>query len=139
MAGALNMAAAVGEYVQLTDQNLEAINIDPATAICRYEVRAGGSVFEELTPEGNARLEYWLNPPAGAPGGYSVRATVTAGVLSGGSSSTGVWLDFATNRGWQVSDSGGVTTATIDVDLSLDGGATILVTATITLRAESLP
>jgi hypothetical protein len=71
--------------------------------------------------------------------GYEVKATVTSGSLTSGT--TGSWLSLSSNRTWALTDSsqnGDAVQAIFTLSIRAAGSATVLDTATITLTANAL-
>ncbi len=83
-----------------------------------------------LSQSGAADVPYWHNLPAtGIGSGYWVRATVTAGTLTSGT--TGSWLALSSNQLWTKGPSGtGSATCSLTFEFSTDAaGATIVSTS----------
>lgn len=83
-------------------------------------------------------LEAWLNGTGGSVSNYEVRATVTYGALSSGTS--GSWLACSSTRSWTLSNSAAdnsTVTAVMLVEIRLASSGVVQDSATITLNAES--
>jgi hypothetical protein len=103
----------------------------PQTAT--YTIKSDGTIT--TTAGGSAT---W-NSSTTAGSGYEVKATVTSGSLTSGT--TGSWLALSSNRSWSKTDStagGGDVSAIFRLDIRATGTTTVLDSATITLDAEAL-
>lgn len=128
-------AGGVSPRVQLSNQTIDDVVTQPATAEAQYRVESDGEVRSITEGNGNEFLETWGTNPNLA---YEVRASIVSGSLSGGSDVTGAWLALSTDRRWRVLYEGsGAKTCTLTVEIRL--GTTVLATATINLSAESTP
>lgn len=130
MNGFLN--AGGGGSVQLTDQTvIKAGSFGTVTA--GYRINSSGEA--ESRKNGTyAWLETWLL--SGSASGYDVKATVTSGSLSSGTTDT--WLNCGTSREWYVQNSipGTSIACTFTVELRPTGGGSTLDSATINLQAD---
>lgn len=124
-------ASASAGVVSLSDLDVEATNLAPATATAFYSLLASGDVTAFALPDGA-----WIIPRVGMSG-YEARATVTAGTIGG--ATTGSWLSLASSRSWSNSRSTvGTTFGQMTVEIRRAGGdGTILASATISLTATN--
>jgi hypothetical protein len=112
-----------GGSVSITDQS-------PAgnpTAL--YKLSSDGNVYDQS----NALLEGWLF--SGVAGDFQVRATLTSGTLTSGT--TGSWLALSTSRSWScTAPLGGSKNATLTIEIRDASSLTVLDSATVTLSAD---
>jgi hypothetical protein len=119
-----------GETVSIDDRSVSETTVSPNPAEALYELTSGGDVY--VDPGGT--VETWVSPAPTSPGSYEVKATVTAGALSSGT--TGSWLALSSNRSWSVGPvTLGNANATLTIEIRKDG--VVLDSATITLEAEA--
>lgn len=83
----------------------------------------------------------WLNKTISGGGGYSIRATASSPTANwewdAGSDSFGSWLSLATAKSWYgASNNDGIDSVTLQIEISNDGGTTVLDTASGTLTSE---
>lgn len=101
----------------------------PVDASATYTLTSGGS--EQAT---GFASNTWLT--AGSAADYEVRATVTSGTLTSGT--TGSWLSLGITRAWNVTrtnNAPGTDAATITVEIRLAATGTVLATVTVTMTA----
>jgi hypothetical protein len=126
-------AQPVSATVQISDQSIYRASLGTTTA--SYSIANDGNVKKNTS----TILEAWLQGSGGAVSDYEVRATVTSGSLTSGT--TGSWLNCSTTRTWTlVNDAGdnSTITAVFTVEIRLAAAPnTVLDSATITLSAES--
>lgn len=97
-----------------------------------YELQNDGDIIESTSSGGSIDVGEWIVPKAAAGIGiFSVRATLNSGSLDSGT--TGSWLALSTPRTWTVGAGGA---ANLTLDLSADGGSTVLASATVTLTGS---
>jgi hypothetical protein len=122
-------------HVSIANQTVfDSSGIHSSTATAIYTISSDGNVRNQAS----AVLESWLVGLGGSVGNYDVRATLTSGTLSSGT--TGSWLNCSTSRSWSVANSAGdnsTVTAVIFVEIRLTSSGVVQDTATITLQAES--
>ena len=104
------------------------------TATAGYRLNSSG-IAESQVNATYSTLETWLL--SGSASDYEVRATLSSGTLSSGT--TGTWENLGTSRSWTVDDS--IVDATISgavIVVEIRDATTLLLldTATITLQAE---
>ncbi len=127
MAALIGSVTALGE-VAISNVTASDIVIDPATATASYTLTSAGS----LTYSGGSGT--WLSPQAGMDQ-FEVRATVTSGFLSSGT--TGSWLNPGTTRTWTGVQTGeGLSSAIVTVEIRLASSGVVQDTATVTFSAE---
>jgi hypothetical protein len=103
----------------------------PQTA--SYTIKSDGTIIDNSGTTGT-----W-NGSTTAGSGYEVKATVTSGSLTSGT--TGSWLSLSSNRSWSKTDStagGSSADAAFTLQIRAAGTTTVLDSATITLSAEAL-
>ena len=97
-----------------------------------YELQNDGDIIESTTDGGSVDTGDWITPKgASGIGAFSVRATLNSGTLSSGT--TGSWLSLSTTRIWVVGPGGA---ANLTIEISSDGGATVLTSATVVLAGS---
>ena len=97
----------------------------PGTGVS-YSLQSDGEVHAStglITHKGD-----WITPKSRAPGNYEVRATLSSGALSAGS--TGTWLPLTTTRTWSVTVVG---SATLTIEIR-DGSGTVKATGSVVLQ-----
>lgn len=132
------LAAFIGQpvataFISITDQYITKFHRGAATA--SYVVANNGTVQNHAA----AVLETWLNGSGGSVGNYEVRATVTSGSVTSGT--TGSWLSCSTSRTWSVLNSAAdnsTLTAVMTVEIRLASSGVVQDSATITLEATSI-
>lgn len=129
------LLAAVGAFggtiVSIDDRTCSSFTVSPNPAEASYELTSAGEV---LVNGSGIAVETWIEPTSAASGSYEVKATVTAGALSSGT--TGSWLALSSNRSWSVGPvTLGNANATLTIEIRKDG--VVLDSATITLEAEA--
>jgi hypothetical protein len=115
-----------------------AFQIDPATAGAGYQLTSGGKEQSGTGSSGGViytNIGDWVLPNGNASL-YEVRATLTSGALSSGT--TGSWLALSTTRTWEVSRASlGMSNANLTIEIRLTGGSgTILASTLVGLTAE---
>lgn len=129
------LAAMAGQFpvatvlVQLSDDFVYAADIGPAEA--SYSIENTGIVSDS---QGGAS-PWLLN---GTPSNYEVRATLTGGTLSQGS--TGSWLSCGTTTTWALINSrqnNSTIMAVMTIEIRDAATRTVRASATVTLEAES--
>ena len=83
--------AAVGGGAFLQDANVEHVVLDPNDAVAQYSTTSAGTV----TATGESTYDWLIS---GVNSDYEVRADVTSGSLSSGT--TGSWLPLSSTRFW---------------------------------------
>lgn len=119
--------------VSIADQSIY-VTRPSAAATAGYRLNSSG-IAESLSNTAYSTLETWLL--SGAASAYEVRATLSSGTLSSGT--TGTWENLGTSRSWTVVDSTFdpyMSEAVIVVEIRDATTLLILDTATITLQAE---
>lgn len=112
---------------QLLDGDYSDAQIDPANASCGLTVGNSGAA----TATGESPYTWLLS---GVNSDYEIRADVTSGSLSSGT--TGSWLVLSTSRSWAVTRTViGTKTATMAVQIRRVSDSVVLTTATITITA----
>ena len=88
-----------------------------------------------VAPSGtSASLGDWIDPKSSAPGDYEIRATVTAGTLTSGTTNT--WLALTSSRTWSIT---GSTNKTTQVFFEIrDGTGAVQDDGTITLVLDKI-
>lgn len=105
------------------------------TATAEVAFNSDGTAYNgpnQLSPLGT-----WATPTgAGVGDDFWIRATVTSGALSSGT--TGSWLQLSSNRSWTVARSfPGISSATVTFEIATDsGGSNIVDSGSGTLLAE---
>lgn len=88
--------------------------VDPADAACFLNLYTGG------TMDCGGVVQSWIVPNSLASGSYEVRATVTSGTLSGGT--TGTWLALSSSRQWwRERTTPGVSSCTLLIEIRTEG------------------
>ena len=121
--------------VSIADQFIS-VTRPSAASTAGYRLNSSG-IAESLSNLTYATLETWLL--SGVASDYEVRATLSSGTLSSGT--TGTWQNLGTSRSWTVVDSAfdaSVTEAVIVVEIRDATTLLVLDTATITLQAERI-
>ena len=119
--------------VSITDQYISASRPSGAST-AGYRLNSSG-IAERQVNTTYTTLETWLL--SGAASDYEVRATLSSGTLSSGT--TGTWQNLGTSRSWTVVDStfdAIISEAIIVVEIRNATTLLVLDTATITLQAE---
>lgn len=120
----------------LPNSNFRADAVSPFIAICNYTWESDGDIiesFEEADVPNTTDRGDWIVPKSAAPGLYEVRATVTAGALSSGT--TGTWLALTTTRTWSVQrTTNGTSSCTMTIEIRNNGGA-VLGSCTVQMTA----
>lgn len=115
----------------IDDRTVEVIELEPDTATAIYRLSSDGSAYSSSSGTLDL-LEIWLD--SGTASGFEVRATVTSGTLSSGT--TGSWQVLSTDRSWTVTRSAvGVKSATMTVEIRNATTLAVLDSASITLQA----
>lgn len=107
-----------------------------ATASAQFLLNSDGSAYQAVGGGAPTVLYAWCVPAAQAVN-YEVYATLVSGALSGGSSAVSTWLALTSTRGWIVSTSSGIATATLNIGIRRVGTAPITA-ADVDLYAQSL-
>jgi hypothetical protein len=110
--------------------------LSPTDARVVFSVNSNGTVLATGDTAGTLASYNWLTPTTGSTT-YYVRATLTSGTFSSGT--TGTWLALTSNRSWVTlftSNSPGnkMTTATFEIATD-SGGTNVVVSASISLEA----
>jgi hypothetical protein len=110
--------------------------LSPTDARVVFSVNSNGTVLATGDTTGTLASYNWLTPTTGSTT-YYVRATLTSGTFSSGT--TGTWLALTSNRSWVTlftSNSPGnkMTTATFEIATD-SGGTNVVVSASISLEA----
>ena len=92
----------------------------------------GDIVAPSGTP--SASLGDWVDPKSSAPGDYEIRATVTSGTLSSGTTNT--WQALTSSRTWSITSSGSKLTQ-VFFEIR-DSSGTVLDDGTITLVLDRI-
>jgi hypothetical protein len=107
-------------------------NIEPATATAVISIRNDGTWTATGDPNSGSTWKL-----VGAVGDYDVRATITGGALTGTDSGTGTWLNLAATRSWGCFQLAvGSSFATLTIELSRAGLATVIESCTASISAE---
>jgi len=137
LAALVGAAGGNGDLVQLEGATELTLELSPATAGAGYRLTSGGL---EQSGVGSANLvSYstiadWVTPTSNA-NLYEVRATLTSGSLSSGT--TGSWLALTSTRTWEVAQTGlGSQSATLDVEVRLASSGVVKATGLVSLTAE---
>lgn len=137
MTAALTVACvgqnAVTAFISLTDQYISKSRRNTATA--SYTIANNGTVQDHTTTV----LESWLSGSGGSVSNYEVRATVTSGAVTSGT--TGSWLSCSTSRTWSVLNTAAnnsTLTAVMTVEIRLASSGVVQDSATITIEATSI-
>jgi hypothetical protein len=110
--------------------------LSPTDARVVFSVNSNGTVLATGDTAGTLASYNWITPTTGSTT-YYVRATLTSGTFSSGT--TGTWLALTSNRSWVTlftSNSPGnkMTTATFEIATD-SGGTNVVVSASISLEA----
>lgn len=126
MDGILAAASALPP-VNVFDDYVEALAVNPADCEASWELTSGGTV------NGGGPAYPWKNQGVGAD--YQVKATLISGALTSGV--TGVWQSLGLNKSWSRERTAiGASTCVFDIIIRLAVAPfTELATARITLRA----
>ena len=123
----------VWQSINITDQNLY-FSRPVDTATTGYRLNSSG-IVESRAVTTYATLETWLT--AGTASNYEVRATVTSGTLSSGT--TGSWLNLGTAREWTVARATvGTKQAIFTVEIRNATTLAVVDAAQVTLEAERI-
>jgi hypothetical protein len=120
-----------GPAVSITDQYISKAGHGSATA--SYVIASDGKVKNQA----GTILESWLL--SGSASSFEVRATVTSGTLTSGT--TGSWLACSSDRTWSITNSAANnSTVSVVMTVEIRNASTLVVadSATITLEATSL-
>lgn len=115
-----------GHLVEITNASVDAIIADTA----KYKVASDGKVYTNVGPS-DVLWETWRL--SGASADYEVRATLTSGSVSSGT--TGSWLALSTTREWTRGPTIGFSHANLTIEIRLTGGA-LLDSAEVSLTQE---
>lgn len=103
-----------------------------------YSLENDGDIVS-ISDAGTVDDGNWVNPKTAAGAAYEVRATVTLGSVTVGSSAVGSWLSLGTTRTWFCTQTGaGTATAILTVEIRLASSGAVLSTAEITIIANVL-
>lgn len=121
------MSALSSPRVSITDQLVYSTGTSPG-------VTSTYTIDSDRTAKDNGLvIETWLRD--GVSSSYEVRATLTSGTLSAGT--TGSWLSCSTDRSWTVTRGAfGIETAVVLIEIRDAGSGTVRDSATITISAE---
>jgi hypothetical protein len=132
--GSIFAAAGTTSYVSVSDGGPASVVTGPTDASATYEVNSDGNIYHTTTEGGRTLAEDWRDWDTGT---YEVRATVTSGTLTSGT--TGTWIAVTTNPTWNLTNTGiGVSTAQFTLEfraLHMGVSMGVVDTATITLQA----
>lgn len=120
-----------GTFLGIENADISAGGV-AASVTVTYSVNSNGTL------SGTGYAGTW-NSDSTAGSGYEVKATVTSGSLTTGT--TGSWLALSSNRTWTVTDStqdDGAEQATMTLEIRAVGTTAVLDTATITFYANAL-
>ena len=129
--GAATYQYSVPVSISLSDRAV--FDSSATTAVASYAIGSDGQVRDH---DGNI-LESWLLG-GGTASNYEVRATVSSGTLSSGT--TGSWLSCGTTRTWSISNSArdnSTVTSVLTIQIRLASTGVVQDSATVTLSAES--
>lgn len=133
--------AAAAQGTVVTVSNATCTNSDaPAPVSAYYKVDADGNVYRDIGAgyqQINSATD-WIRPTTAASGTYSVRATQTGSTGIGTRSGTlNTWLALSVDRIWSITrNASGTATWTLTIEISDDGGSTVLDSGTVTLTAD---
>lgn len=136
MAGALLMVSATGAWISLVGATIQDVDgVAPYNAGISLVLNSDGTVdYLRNIQADSFEAQDWISPASEAPGPYSVRATVLSGSLSSGT--TGSWLALTSNRSWsRTRTSVGTSSCQLQLEISPNGGTTVIKTVTFTLNA----
>lgn len=103
--------------------------------IATYRLDNTGNVITVSTVDGTIDQGDWVTPVSAAGANYEVRATVTAGALSSGT--TGSWLSLGTTRNWTCQAVvASVVQATITIEIRSASTLAVLDTTSVDIYAE---
>jgi hypothetical protein len=110
--------------------------LSPTDARVVFSVNSNGTVLATGDTAGTLASYNWITPTTGSTT-YYVRATLTSGTFSSGT--TGTWLALTSNQSWVTlftSNSPGNKTTTATFEIATDsGGTNVVVSASISLEA----
>ena len=110
--------------------------LSPTDARVVFSVNSNGTVLATGDTAGTLASYNWITPTTGSTT-YYVRATLTSGTFSSGT--TGTWLALTSNQSWVTlftSNSPGNKMTTATFELATDsGGTNVVVSASISLEA----
>jgi hypothetical protein len=137
MSGILGaLASGAAPRIAVSNVTITSNTTDPVSASAQYTLNATGDIERFTTLGGTVDIGDWISPKSALKSPYTVRATVTSGALSSGT--TGSDLALTGSQTWAVNQVGlGNNSATFTVDIKR--GSTILATASITLNANVSP
>lgn len=106
-----------GPVIQLPGAGYyEENTVDPFTASISLIAGSGGSLDIDRNVSPDTDLGSWMSPEGAEPGSlYEIRADVTSGVLTSGT--TGAWLSLGSGRTWQKNVSGGSSSVSLSVQI----------------------
>ena len=137
LAGTLGGAAAAGDTVTVNDASISDLGFLTSTSAgIRFE--SNGTVDYLRNPNSDTLNVYdWVDPTSSAPGSYVIRATQTASSGSGTFTGTlNTWQALTFSRTWQVTKNAeGSFSRTLTIEISDDGGSTILDSGSVQLIA----
>jgi hypothetical protein len=128
------LAASSDPYRGFTGGSALDFVVDPNDASARVTLVNDGTVTRVSV---GSMMSNWYTPTtAGVGASHWVRATVTSGSLSSGT--TGSWVSINTNPAWVCSQTViGTKTATVTLELATDsGGANIVGSCSVTITAN---
>ena len=133
-----------GPVIRLTNvSGINGFEISPTDSYAGVRINADGTVDkrEDATFTQVHANSDWIIPNSAASSAYSVRCTNNGDALAAGSAATGSWLNLGTTRLWYVEFTGvfGSTSLDITIEISNDGGTTILDSANYTGTAAVEP
>lgn len=121
----------------ISTRTVLASSTSPTDADAGYRLSNTGGAFELKNGAATAISGEWLS--AGSASDYEVRATLSSGTLSSGT--TGSWLNLGTTREWhtiRTDNTSGDTDGVLLIEIRLAATGTVVTSATITLRARVL-
>ena len=136
MTGAVGAACGNGTTdtpVSISITNQVVTDSSASTAVASYAIQSTGTVVNH----DSAILETWLLG-GGTASNYEVRATVSSGSLTTGT--TGSWLSCGSTRTWAISNSArdnSTETCVLTIQIRLASTGVVQDSATVTLSAES--
>lgn len=123
---------AITNTISIADETPNS-NTSAPPAVCRYILENDGDIMATFGV--NAEIDFgdWISPKSNF-GNYSVRATFLGGQVPGGSA-TGVWLNLATTREWNIV-TGSSDTCSLLIEIRLDSSGVVQDSANIMLTAD---
>lgn len=124
--------------ISLSNYQVNSYGTD-VSANSSYTLSSTGDITFTISGDTNGTQDIgdWISPKSGMSG-YECLATVTSGLLTGGTQ--GTWLNLGTSQTWSRSRGAarsGQTSCTFTLSIRQVGTTTILASATITLLAQT--